>query len=80
MVTFLPGAREFFVAFYNMPRVEKIRAMATDKIGRLISISGTVTRSTEVRPELFYGAFLCECVYSVALSCTVGQEILQQKS
>jgi DNA replication licensing factor MCM6 len=48
------------VAFYNFPRVERIRAMGTDKIGRLISISGTVTRTTEVRPELMYGAFLCK--------------------
>jgi DNA replication licensing factor MCM6 len=34
--------------------------MCTDKIGKLISISGTVTRSSEVRPELFYAAFLCK--------------------
>lgn len=53
------GQREFFVSFYNLPCVEKIRGMSTDKIGRLISISGTVTRSSEVRPELFYGAFMC---------------------
>ena len=53
--------REFFVSFYNFPRIERIRAMGTEKIGRLISISGTVTRSSEVRPELLYGSFICEC-------------------
>ena len=47
--------RDLFVAFYNLPRVERIRAMRTDKIGRLTSVSGTVTRSSEVRPELLYG-------------------------
>jgi DNA replication licensing factor MCM6 len=48
------------VSFYNFSRVERIRAMNTDKIGRLLSISGTVTRTTEVRPELMYGHFLCK--------------------
>lgn len=54
------GQREFFVSFYNMSRVERIRAMTSDKVGRLISISGTVTRSSEVRPELLYGSFICK--------------------
>lgn len=51
--------RELFVSFYNFPRVDRIRAMSTEKIGRLISISGTVTRSSEVRPELLFGFFIC---------------------
>lgn len=51
--------REFFVAFYNLPKIERIRAVRTDKIGAIISICGTVTRTSEVRPELFYGSFLC---------------------
>lgn len=59
------GQREFFVAFYNQTRVEKIRSMKTDKIGRLVSISGTVTRSSEVKPELLYGHFLCKKCGSV---------------
>jgi DNA replication licensing factor MCM6 len=28
-------------------------------IGKLTTISGTVTRSTEVRPELYEGTFIC---------------------
>jgi DNA replication licensing factor MCM6 len=31
-----------------------------DKIGQLVSISGTVTRTSEVRPELVVGVFRCE--------------------
>lgn len=31
-----------------------------DKIGHLISISGTVTRTSEVRPELISGTFKCQ--------------------
>ncbi|KAI8368290.1 MCM2/3/5 family-domain-containing protein [Radiomyces spectabilis] len=59
-----PGAvmREFTVAFYGVPDLARVRQLKTDKIGRLISISGTVTRTTEVRPELIYASFTCnEC-------------------
>lgn len=49
----------YFVAFFNLPRVEKIRGMKTATIGRLMSICGTVTRSSDVRPELLYGSFTC---------------------
>lgn len=36
--------------------------MTTTKIGQLLTISGTVTRTSEVRPELFQGNFQCnEC-------------------
>ena len=57
---FFSSIRELFVSFYNFPRVDRIRAMSTEKIGRLISISGTVTRSSEVRPELLFGFFICK--------------------
>lgn len=54
--------REFSVAFYGLPLVHRIRELKTDKIGQLISMSGTVTRTTEVRPELVYATFTCnEC-------------------
>ena len=49
----------YFVAFCNLPTVDKIRSMKTDTIGKLISLCGTVTRSTEVRPELLLGCFVC---------------------
>jgi DNA replicative helicase MCM subunit Mcm2 (Cdc46/Mcm family) len=66
----LSQSREFFVSFYNFSRVERIRAMNTDKIGRLLSISGTVTRTTEVRPELMYGHFLCKCRWFACCLCS----------
>lgn len=49
----------FFLAFYNLPTTLKLRDMKTSLIGRLQSIYGTVTRTTEVRPELIRGAFKC---------------------
>ncbi|EPQ59167.1 MCM-domain-containing protein [Gloeophyllum trabeum ATCC 11539] len=53
-------SREFSVAFYHLPLVSGIRDLRTDRIGTLMSISGTVTRTSEVRPELLYGSFICE--------------------
>lgn len=51
--------RDFNVSFYNLSLVSGIRDLRTQKIGRLLSISGTVTRTSEVRPELLYGTFKC---------------------
>eukprot|EP00937_MAST-01D_sp_MAST-1D-sp2_P004520 g4520.t1 len=60
------GEKEFFVSFYNMRTVNKIRELRTDKIGQLCSITGTVTRTSEVRPELFSGTFTCKACGTVA--------------
>lgn len=51
--------KQFFLGFYNLPNTLKLRDMKTNLIGRLVSIYGTVTRSTEVRPELLKGTFRC---------------------
>ncbi|KAF8897783.1 MCM2/3/5 family-domain-containing protein [Infundibulicybe gibba] len=53
-------SREFNIAFYHLPLVSGIRDLRTEKIGTLMSISGTVTRTSEVRPELLFGSFICE--------------------
>ncbi|KAI0751036.1 mis5 protein [Daedaleopsis nitida] len=58
-------SREFNVAFYHLPLVSGIRDLKTESIGRLMSISGTVTRTSEVRPELLYGSFVCEACQGV---------------
>jgi len=56
------GDREFWVGFYNMSEASKIRQLKTDHIGTLSAVSGTVTRTSEVRPELVFGSFTClEC-------------------
>ena len=51
----------YFVAFFNMPEDRKLRVrdIRTATIGKLVSVCGTVTRSSEVRPELLYGSFTC---------------------
>lgn len=57
--------RLFFLAFYNLPTCMKLRDMKTNIIGRLTSIYGTITRTTEVRPELLEGTFKCKDCNSV---------------
>ncbi|KAL3812505.1 hypothetical protein ACJIZ3_013773 [Penstemon smallii] len=51
--------KDINVAFYNLPLVKKLRELATSEIGKLVSVSGVVTRTSEVRPELLYGTFKC---------------------
>ena len=50
----------FTLAFYNLPLITRIRQLRTSSIGKLLAISGTVTRTSEVRPELFLATFICE--------------------
>ena len=40
-------------------QVASIRQLRADKIGRLSAVAGTVTRTSDVRPELLVGAFKC---------------------
>ena len=47
-------------AIFNLPQLGKIRDLKTNSIGKLMSIQGTVTRTTEVKPELIVADFLCE--------------------
>lgn len=57
--------KSFNVAFYDVDIIEKIRDLRTSKIGKLISIQGTITRSSEVRPELILGSFRCKVCNSI---------------
>ncbi|KAF9894722.1 MCM DNA helicase complex subunit mcm6 [Aspergillus nanangensis] len=50
----------FSLAFYNIPLVSRLRQLRTSQIGKLLSVSGTVTRTSEIRPELSLGTFICE--------------------
>ncbi|KAL1597815.1 MCM DNA helicase complex subunit mcm6 [Paraconiothyrium brasiliense] len=55
----------FTLAFYNLPLISRIRQLRTESIGRLLSISGTATRTSEVRPELSMATFICEACNTV---------------
>jgi DNA replication licensing factor MCM6 len=55
----------FALAFYNLPLVSRVRHLRTANVGQLLSISGTVTRTSEVRPELSLATFTCEACRTV---------------
>ncbi|KAL0944611.1 DNA replication licensing factor mcm6 [Colletotrichum truncatum] len=55
----------FSIAFYNLPLVSRVRSLRAANIGQLLSISGTVTRTSEVRPELSLATFVCEACRTV---------------
>lgn len=52
--------REYYVAFHSLPVKDSIRKMNTSKIGTLITIHGTVVRTSAVHPELIRGTFQCK--------------------
>ncbi|QDZ25224.1 minichromosome maintenance protein [Chloropicon primus] len=55
-------AKDFWVSFFNLPSVFRMRGLRTERIGQLSSFCGTVTRVSEVRPELVMASFKCgEC-------------------
>lgn len=51
--------KEFYLSIINFDQRFKLRELVTSKIGQLCSFSATVTRTTEVKPELIYGSFKC---------------------
>lgn len=62
----------YFVAMYNCSTILPVRALRTSSIGRFSAFSGTVTRSSDVRPELLVGSFRCQ-------KCgLVAPDVLQQ--
>lgn len=52
-------------SFFNSHAVYKIRELKTERLGQLVSFCGTVTRTTQVRPELVSGAFTCKVCNSM---------------
>eukprot|EP00268_Persea_americana_P052479 TRINITY_DN5877_c0_g1_i1.p1 TRINITY_DN5877_c0_g1~~TRINITY_DN5877_c0_g1_i1.p1 ORF type:complete len:831 (-),score=179.28 TRINITY_DN5877_c0_g1_i1:344-2836(-) len=73
--TFIPDDnpnKDINVAFYNIPLLKRLRDLTTAEIGKLVSVTGVVTRTSEVRPELLQGTFKC-------LDCgTVVKNVEQQ--
>jgi len=52
----------YAIAIHELPQTTKIRDLRTSNLGRLMSVYGTVTRTTDAKPELIEGTFKCmEC-------------------
>lgn len=47
------------IAFSDVPRFFTVRTLRASMVGQLCAISGTVTRTSQVRPELLVGVFRC---------------------
>ncbi|CAJ1328176.1 unnamed protein product [Effrenium voratum] len=53
---------KFTVAFHDLATYSGIRDLRTEKLGRLVTICGTVTRTTDIKPELLVATWKCnEC-------------------
>jgi DNA replication licensing factor MCM6 len=48
-----------WVGFFGLPSLCKLRELKSAAVGQLVCLSATVTRTTEVRPELLWGTFQC---------------------
>jgi DNA replication licensing factor MCM6 len=49
----------FGLGFYNLGDVHSLRSLRTRGLGQLQTLGGTVTRTSEVKPELVLGVFQC---------------------
>jgi DNA replicative helicase MCM subunit Mcm2 (Cdc46/Mcm family) len=47
--------KSLFVAFHTFPNTEGLRSLKTKRVGQLMAISGTVTRSSQVHKTLVDG-------------------------
>ena len=65
--------KNLYVAFRNLHRdAAKLRDLRSDKIGALVRVRGVVTRTSDVRPELLVGSFLC-------LKCGLAADDVEQQ-
>ncbi|KAJ3414676.1 MCM DNA helicase complex subunit mcm6 [Chytridiales sp. JEL 0842] len=74
--------REFWVSWYNIQGYRKLRELTMNMVGTLSALCGTVTRTSEIRPELLFGTFRCsdcgtlikdvpqEFIYTEPTTCT----------
>ena len=49
----------FGLGFYNLGEIKGLRSLRTRGLGQLQALGGTVTRTSEVKPELVVGVFEC---------------------
>lgn len=61
--------KEFWVSFYNLPSVVHLRQLRTEKIGTLVAVTGTVTKTSEVRLLVYLCVHVCVPDNSVQWFC-----------
>lgn len=63
--------RNFVFTIKKYPSLLKLRDLPSSQIGSLVALRGQVTRTTEIHPELIFGAFQCQ-------ECFHKQTVVQQ--
>ena len=51
--------KEYYVAFNDVDAQLKVRGLTSERIGKLLRITGQVVRTHPVHPELVIGTFKC---------------------
>lgn len=51
---------EFYLGIIDVKIKHQLRHLTSDKVGKLIRISGQVVRTHQVHPELCFGTFVCD--------------------
>ena len=51
---------EFYLGIIDIKTKHQLRHLTSDKVGKLIRISGQVVRTHQVHPELCFGTFVCD--------------------
>lgn len=54
------GVGCYTASFYGLRWIESLRTLRCEKLGKLCSLRGTITRTSDVRPELLKACFECE--------------------
>jgi len=52
-------SKEFHLSVYHFDHTLMMRQIRATHVGKLTSIKGTITRTSEVRLELLFGTFKC---------------------
>ncbi|KAH8583075.1 DNA replication licensing factor MCM6-like AAA ATpase [Cryptosporidium sp. chipmunk genotype I] len=55
-----PGFGGYTASFFGLRWIESLRTLRCEKLGKLCSLRGTITRTSDVRPELLKACFECE--------------------
>ena len=53
------SGKEYYVAFNDVDAQLKVRGLTSERIGKLLRITGQVVRTHPVHPELVIGTFKC---------------------
>ncbi len=64
MLKYVNSQKQFSLSIFNFPTRTPLRDLTMDLFGQLNEITGTVTRTTETKPELLIGVFECSMISS----------------